>query len=69
MVDKVENTDDKLQEFPLELVIDMAITMKHLADKFNCNDGQLEQCGLDWAYFHKLNRRVQYQIEKFGNLK
>lgn len=54
---------NKELEFPIELVVDMAITLDKLADKFNLNDGQLEQYELDWWYYHKLLKRVKTHLE------
>lgn len=44
---------------PLDIFADVALTMEKMADRFNCNDGGLEEMGLEWWYHHKLNRRVQ----------
>lgn len=57
-----------MEWLPMDLFIDMAITMEKLSDKFNCNDGQLEDYDLDWWYFHKLNRRVQASIKALEKL-
>lgn len=43
-----------------DLFLDMAITVEKMADHFNCNDGGLENMGLDWWYHHKIRRRVQH---------
>jgi hypothetical protein len=53
-------------EVPADLFIDLAITLDKLKDKFNCNDGQLDECDLDWSYFHKLARRSKYHAELLG---
>ena len=53
-------------EIPTDLFIDMAITFNKLKDKFNCNDNQLEDIGLDWQYFHKLTNRSKFVAEKMG---
>lgn len=58
------------KELPLELFVDMFITLDKLSDHFNCNDGQLEEYELDWWYFHKIVRRAKYvieNIEDYGN--
>lgn len=54
------------RELPLDLFVDMTITMDKLKDKFNCNDGQLDDIDLDWIYFHKLARRSKFHCEKIG---
>lgn len=64
----IEVPDDKPM-LPLELFLDMAHTLDKLADKFNCNDGQLNDVGLDWAYYHKLNKRVQYVVNNLDKYK
>jgi len=51
------------KSIPLDLFADMAITFDKLADKFNCNDNQLEDYDLDWGYFHKINRRAKYILD------
>lgn len=53
-------------DFPPDLTVDMAITLIRLQDKFNLNDGQLDQYGLDWWYYHKLVRRVEHWLENNG---
>jgi hypothetical protein len=54
------------KEVPMDLFIDMAITFDKLKDKFNLNDDQLEEVGLDWWYFHKLANRSRYFAEQLG---
>lgn len=51
---------------PLDLFVDMTITLDKLKDKFNCNDGQLDDCELDWSYFHKLARRSKFFTDSLG---
>ena len=46
--------ESTLHEVPVDLFIDLAITLDKLKDMFNCNDGQLDEYDLDWSYFHKL---------------
>ena len=52
---------------PADLFCDMAHTWAMLSNRFNCNDGFLEDQGLDWWYWHKMRRRIEYimnNIEK-----
>lgn len=58
--------ESTLHEVPVDLFIDLAITLDKLKDMFNCNDGQLDQYDLDWSYFHKLARRSKYHAEMLG---
>jgi predicted transcriptional regulator len=53
----------KVIEVPLDLVVDMSILLNQFCDMFNCNDESLERNGIDWAYMHKLNRRVQFRLK------
>jgi hypothetical protein len=62
----METNSNKERPFPIELVVDMAITLDRLADKFNLNDGQLDQYDLDWWYYHKLLKRVKIHLELRG---
>lgn len=63
---KKENAELLERELPMDLFVDMAITMDKLTNKFNCNDGQLDEVDLDWVYFHKLARRSKFHSEKIG---
>jgi len=60
------NPQDEKVEIPTDLFLDMTVTFQRLANKFNCNDGQLDEVDLDWAYFHKLARRSKFVAEKMG---
>lgn len=51
-------------DMPNDLIIDMAITLNLFCEMYNCNDEILEQNGIDWWYMHKLNRRVQFRLNK-----
>lgn len=65
MAEETKQQEEEI-EIPVDLFIDMTITMHKLADKFNLNDNQLEEVDLDWWYFHKLARRSKFVAEKFG---
>lgn len=45
---------------PVDLFVDMAITIERFANMFNTNDNRLGKFKLDWAYLHKINRRGKY---------
>jgi len=42
-----------------DIILDLARTVELLADRNNCDDGSLEEMGLDWWALHKLNTRAQ----------
>ena len=58
------NKETGMVNIPLDLFADLALTMERTSDYFNCNDGVLEDMGLEWWYHHKINRRVQYIVDK-----
>lgn len=59
----------KVFDIPLDLCVDMATILQQFCDMYNCNDEILETHGIDWAYMHKLNRRVQFRIEDTNKTK
>ena len=65
MAEQTTPQEEKV-EIPADLFLDMTLTFQKLADRFNCNDGQLDDAGLDWWYFHKLARRSKFVAEKMG---
>jgi len=74
-LEKLKKENEKLKEeikelqdkqLPIDLFVDMTITIDKLKDKFNCNDGQLDDFDLDWSYYHKLARRSKFHCEKIG---
>lgn len=54
----------KKSPVPLDLFIDMALTISMFSDMFNTYDERLKDYGLDWAYLHKLNRRGKHVVAK-----
>ena len=59
----------KQETIPDDIIFDLARTVELLADKNNCDDGNLKEIGLDWYYLHKLNRRAKHWLNKVYNIK